>query len=269
MPSTNEELGLVEFIYHRPRIAMTGYGRGKAHAITIQGIRGDHIFEQVRQTRSFYENDLLERIDLLTGNRASVIIDVGANIGNHAIFFSKVLGARVVCFEPNPIAVKLLRSNLELNGVTEQVTIMQVAASDCPGLLQLKSGATSNLGTTKVFEGKHCGDAEVAAGTLDDTVTATLTSRHERIALIKIDVEGFEVRVLLGALKTIEDHLPLIVIEAATLDDRLAIDGMLYRFGYHRLGPFCATPTYIYCQSRRVCVLARVRWCLLRALRYV
>ena len=256
------------FVYHR-YCKSTRRGLNQAIPITIHGLIGDDIFELVRKTNSFYEADLLGRIGFLMGRHADVIVDVGANIGNHTLYFSKVLGAKVICVEPNPAALVLLQKNLEMNEVTGQVTIVKAAASDHSGSLRLENGPLSNLGMAKVMEAAKVGSIEIASITLDEMISSVLSEEDARISLVKIDVEGFEQNVLRGALKTIAQHGPIIVVEAATPESHRAIESMLARFGYHCLGPFASTPTYIFCQSHFLCLAATFWWFLARAARFI
>ncbi len=64
----------------------------------------------------FYETEELEIIRAHCPKNA-VFVDIGANIGNHALFALKMLGVKqVIPFEPNPVAIAVLTSNLGLNG---------------------------------------------------------------------------------------------------------------------------------------------------------
>ncbi len=50
--------------------------------------------------------------------KGSVFCDIGANIGNHSIFALKLLNAsQSILFEPNPVAIQVLKSNMHLNGL--------------------------------------------------------------------------------------------------------------------------------------------------------
>ncbi len=134
------------------------------------------------------------------------IIDIGANVGNHAMYFATRMGAvRVVVVEPNPLAMAPLMANVLLNrleGVID-MGLLGVGLSDASvGGYGMKRH-DRNLGATKMFEGK--GDLRVHAG--DDLL------KDEVPNLIKIDVEGMEIKVLFGMEQTISVHRPVILIE--------------------------------------------------------
>lgn len=134
------------------------------------------------------------------------IIDIGANVGNHAMFFASRMGAsRIVVIEPNPLAMAPLMANVLLNRLEGVIDLALLGV----GLSNVSRGGYGmkrhdrNLGATKMFAGK--GDLQVHAG--DDLLAG------ETPDLIKIDVEGMEIQVLFGLDKTIHTHRPVILIE--------------------------------------------------------
>ena len=149
-----------------------------------------------------------EELDMLSGyvKNGAHIIDIGANVGNHALFFATRMDAvRVVVIEPNPLAMAPLMANVLLNrleGVID-MSLLGVGLSDASGGGYGMKRHDRNLGATKMFAGK--GDLQVHAG--DDLLEG------EAPDLIKIDVEGMEIKVLSGLEKTISAHRPVILIE--------------------------------------------------------
>lgn len=134
------------------------------------------------------------------------IIDVGANIGNHALYFlRRMQAARVVVIEPNPLALAPLVANVLINQAEDVIDMSRlgVGLSD-----ENRSGYgmkrhDRNLGATKMFAGQ--GDLELRRG--DDLLS------DETPDLIKIDVEGMEIDVLCGLEKTVERCRPTILVE--------------------------------------------------------
>lgn len=164
----------------------------------------DPIQKRHRQGR-FYEGADLEEVaaELPEGAR---ILDVGANVGNHALYFALFAGAaRVVVVEPNPLAMAPLVANVLLNGVEEVVDLSALGV----GLSDRSEGGygmrrhTANLGATKMRPGE--GRIEAHAG--DDLFG------EEEFDLIKIDVEGMEMKVLAGLERTISRDRPQLVVE--------------------------------------------------------
>lgn len=126
-----------------------------------------------------------------------VVVDVGAYIGLYTCMAADIVGndGKVLSFEPDPINHEQLLNNIKINGY-KNVSVVQCALADVPGKANLyikHHGTVSSL----TGEGK-CVNVEV--DTLDN-----VTARRgiEKVDLIKIDVEGFELQVLKGAEKTI------------------------------------------------------------------
>jgi FkbM family methyltransferase len=79
----------------------------------------------------------------------SIMLDVGANIGNHTIYAAKFLGARrIICIEPNPEAIMILRINVDLNQLHEQgdMCYLGLGPSDSPGAAVIARTIAMNLG---------------------------------------------------------------------------------------------------------------------------
>lgn len=134
------------------------------------------------------------------------MLDVGANIGNHALYLAGIFDW-VICFEPNPIALDRLRHNIELNRV-ENVTVYPVGLGEFDAELPFHNNTAGNIGGGSFVH-------------TDFPVSHTLPVRNgdqilrgiHDVALIKVDVEGFEASVLRGFTKTIARNRPLIVLE--------------------------------------------------------
>lgn len=122
-----------------------------------------------------------------------VAIDVGANVGEVSIIFSQRVGAtgRVFAFEPHPRIYRYLVGNLALNHC-DNVTTANLAVGAAPGVVRLSNDKHDDMNRIVAD-----GAIEVACTTLDAQVPA------QPIALLKIDVEGSELRVLEGAVQTL------------------------------------------------------------------
>jgi FkbM family methyltransferase len=131
------------------------------------------------------------------------IYDVGANIGYHTVAFAK-LGKYVYAFEPNKKNLQLLRKNTKS---TENVKIYDVACSNSVGELFVQDfdvTVPGNYGEMLIKdEGQSC--KSITIDDLDDVYGPDL---------LKIDVEGHELQVLRGAIKTIVEFNPVIFYEA-------------------------------------------------------
>ncbi len=128
------------------------------------------------------------------------MIDVGASIGYFTALAADVVGRAGVihAFEPQQAVLPLLRRTVSLNGFEDRVRVHSVALSDRDGVGCLISPADSrNMGTARLAD--HGG--EVVEVRRLDSIAASWP--HERLRLVKVDVEGCEVDVLRGAEETI------------------------------------------------------------------
>jgi FkbM family methyltransferase len=161
----------------------------------------------------------------------AVIVDVGAYIGNHTLFFALVCRASEIhAFEPLRTIFGILERNVALNGLTN-VRCHNVAVGAEPAHGALASFPTQNIAASRL---RLSGGGEYRMVPLDSMV-------FERLDLLKIDVEGSHVEVLRGARSTIARHRPQIWIEMRhSLGEFEPGDEMLRELGYRqtlRLSP--------------------------------
>lgn len=200
------------------------------HAVEMVVDPADHIGRKLAGG-DFYERDLLE--DARQRMRRGTVIDVGAHVGNHTVWFGAVCGARVVSLEPNPDSFALLVDNVRRNRIRGWLANVAVGSELAEG--RVVSVNPLNTGMTVIAKGR----GGVRIVTVD-----SLGARN--VSLLKVDVEGSELEALEGAEETIKASRPLIYVEAASQDSKRGVDRFLRRFGYSRFGRFCATPTYGY-----------------------
>jgi FkbM family methyltransferase len=183
-----------------------------------------------------YEVELLEKMSVFITPDA-VILDVGANIGNHAVFWALINGAKVIAVEPNPEALLYLRNNVSLNHLADSIDIRATAAGAHKGTAEVSERTTGNLGRTIL----SYGSGPLPVTTVDSIVGST------RVSLIKIDVEGAEATVLAGAVGVLTRDWPPVICEAADDHYIAAIDAVLVPLGYVRAEENLAwTPTYLW-----------------------
>lgn len=171
----------------------------------------------------FYEAPELRWI----GQRVSpgaTFIDIGANIGNHGLYFARKLGAaKVIPIEPNPVAYRLLTANVVMNDLWDvfDLRFLGVGLSDKAASGFAVEERERNIGGTRMLEGE--GDIEVFSGdALFDGVTPDA---------IKIDVEGMEIDVLNGLEATIMRARPVMLVEVDTENDE-AFQAWIRDHGY-------------------------------------
>ncbi len=169
----------------------------------------DYIGIQMIQ-HGFFEKNALDMVfsflaPILQDIKSATALDIGANIGNHSLYFSRYFST-VQAFEPHPRVYDLLAFNAQ---VVPNIDVFNFGLGDSPSLVELNEN-WANMGSASIkyiwTESSNKVTAKVA---LVDDVCAEI----DEIALMKIDVEGFEPHVLRGARKTIRKHQPLILIE--------------------------------------------------------
>lgn len=140
--------------------------------------------------------------------------DVGANWGLHTLYLSRLVGAdgKVFAFEPYPPAFAELEWHIQANGCNN-VVALPIALSDCHGTASFQVGHSSSVGFLTQGEAKQTSKEQilqVQAHRLDELCNSLSVSR---LNFVKIDVEGAEERVLLGAAQVTERCAPIYVVE--------------------------------------------------------
>lgn len=156
-----------------------------------------------------YERDSLNFVkdflfNIIGIEKNTTVLDVGANIGNHSVFFSFYFD-KVISFEPNPSTYFLL----EYNSVGRNIIPHNYGLSDCENSVLFFQNKI-NTGGSKIIESSNSeGDnIRINVRRLDDII-----DDKENISLIKIDVEGHEFQVLNGAKRIINRNNPVILFE--------------------------------------------------------
>lgn len=149
-------------------------------------------------------------LDMLV-NPGDQVVDVGANRGSFALYASRRVGENglVMCFEPNPGCVTILKKAIEVNSI-RNIEVFNLGLSDSSGILTLTipkiNSGEASFGTSQYSKDEtYSVDVEVTQG--DSIISAVVPT------LIKIDVEGFEPRVLRGLAATIATSRAFIITE--------------------------------------------------------
>src|SRR5712692_3013980 len=127
--------------------------------------------------------------DYLDAARPGIVVDVGANIGWHALHAAQHRNVEaVIAFEPDPFNAWLLDRSLSANGI-EKVVVNACAVGAEPGVARLYRYKSSNFGRHSVVADHGFGSRTVPLTDLDGAL-ARLGYADRAIAAIKIDVEG-------------------------------------------------------------------------------
>ncbi len=159
--------------------------------------------------RAHREGRFYEEIELSVIKRVlpfgGTFVDIGANIGNHSLYAARYLGARVIPFEPNPPAYHLLIANLLANGLQGRFDLSHLGfgvGDKAEGGYAMEQ-RERNLGGARMLPG--AGSVQVRSG---DHMLADC-----KPDLIKIDVEGMEIKVLSGLAAVIARARPWLIVE--------------------------------------------------------
>jgi FkbM family methyltransferase len=191
----------------------------KGNEIKISALDNEWICNRINNNKTFYELDLLEYIkSRFTGG---VGLDIGANIGNHSIFFSKFIFDKTYAFETNPTNFSLLEENKKINNIDDKLIIYNVALSDS-NYNYVNKDFKSNMGRSFIVEG----DGNLLTKRLDEFDLP-------KVDFIKMDVEGHELKVLKGAVNLINKDYPHIVLECNNYtDDFEKLNPYMISIGY-------------------------------------
>jgi FkbM family methyltransferase len=193
----------------------------------------DVIQRRILAQRNFFEAAQLAEIRPLIGPD-SVVLDAGANIGNHTVFFALICGARQVhAFEPMRVAFSTLQRNVQLNDLTN-VLAYNLALGASEGEAQLLRYVEHNTGGSVLGLDAPGGGYRVVP--IDCLAL-------ERCDFIKIDVEGAQIQALDGAAETIARCRPMVWVELRSRRDEFAAGNAWFeRHGYRLVRPIAASP---------------------------
>lgn len=188
---------------------------GKEFTFATHGV-GDGVANTMKVDGSFYELEVLEHIRdryLLHGT----ILDIGANIGTHTVYFAEYLNAQLVCgFEPHPVTFELLERN---TAQYSHVDLFNVACGD-------------RQGSVGLIDCPALCDTEVDEGGRGTTMIKIDDLPIDNVTMIKIDVERHELQVLQGACGTIDRYHPVIFVECSGYEYLMPIFNLLKGMGY-------------------------------------
>jgi FkbM family methyltransferase len=187
--------------------------KGKWHKYSMELDLSDWSERMTYFLGRYYElnTQLLLNHILKEGDR---FIDIGANIGMialHAASLVKKTG-QVECFEPNPECAKIIRDTFNANSIS-QGKVYEIGLSDTKGRLKLNL-TSSHTGTATLASFEN--EKNLVCKTFDVNVEIgdeVILDNQKAVKLIKIDVEGFELRVLKGLEVTLKTWRPCVVTE--------------------------------------------------------
>ena len=167
--------------------------------------------------------------------QGGTFVDIGSNIGNHSLFVAAFLQPKkIIPFEPNPLAYKLLLANVVMNGFARVFDLRHIGF----GLSDEKAG-----GFAMSKQKRNLGGARMQAGEGEiETITGDAALADDTPDFLKIDVEGMEMLALRGLQQTIARHAPVILIEVDQANYE-TFDAWVKEQGYDVIDTFQRYPT--------------------------
>ncbi len=166
--------------------------------------------------------------------KGDTVIEAGANLGSETLLMSKLVGNGMVYgFEPNPYTFERLSINVSINNLTN-VKVYDVAMGESDGNISFniypKDFCNPGM-SSKYMETSITRKITVVQKTLD---TFVKEQNITKVDFLKMDIQGAEMDLLIGAAQTIAKHKPTIFLEALTLyNDTKALYEKFKEYGYN------------------------------------
>lgn len=169
---------------------------------------GDLITGQLEEFGAHTRNGLSMLLSLIP--KGNIIIDVGAHIGTFTVPLAITAGheAKVIAVEPSPDWIKLLKTNVSVNGLDSRVEIVESIISD--EIKDYKQIIDPNNSMASYFKGDSAA-SDISVTSLDSIWRKQKDGR--RVSAIKIDVEGMELSVLRSGQELLNHDRPILYIE--------------------------------------------------------
>ncbi|MCK9375551.1 MAG: FkbM family methyltransferase [Syntrophobacterales bacterium] len=138
-------------------------------------------------------------------------IDVGANMGDYTLMAAKIVGetGKVMSIEPAPNNIKWINKSIKLNGYPN-ITVKNIALGETDGMAKLYLSHVSGWHSLiPSLPNRNQGDITVEVKTLDNLLK---NDNCNNVDMIKIDVEGAELKVLKGSYQTLTKNHDIIVL---------------------------------------------------------
>ncbi len=232
-----EKLGIIRYALRNLTARLFGTGSEEI-TVSLRGVRY-HVESNAGELSAYLEvylQQAYERLPSFVPAPDSIVLDVGANVGMFTLR-QAFRGARVFAFEPNPDAFNRLERNIRENHLSSRATAFPCALGERTGRAGLiRTGAT--IMTRMTVDGGE----EVDVRTLDDVVREL---ELERIAILKVDVEGAEGAVLRGGRRALS-RTERVVMEYHSPELLAEVRAVLGNAGFKEV---YVDPSYVYFTS--------------------
>lgn len=185
----------------------------------ITVLTNDHFYHDIKHTNQYAEQIIIdtELKDYILNSKN--ILDIGAHVGYHSIAYMKMnTDVKIIAFEPQSEIYQLLQKNISQNKYSDRIqtlncvvghTIMDTTLSD-----YISDGPNTTIPIEYGSENIHnFGGMNIGNGSVEVKMITIDSLNLENVDYMKIDVEGAESLVLLGAAETIKKFKPVICFE--------------------------------------------------------
>lgn len=138
--------------------------------------------------REIWEEDIY-RLEDGHLNRGGIVLDVGANIGTFSIYCASK-GAEVLAVEPEPSNLEVLKANIEINNMQDKISVIEYGVSDFDGEAVIDNSG----GGSTIKDGKD--GTTISIISFDNLLKKY---QIEEVDVLKVDIEGSERELILGA----------------------------------------------------------------------
>jgi FkbM family methyltransferase len=185
----------------------------------ITVLKNDHFYHDMKHTNQYAEQIILDNELKPYIVNATNILDIGAHVGYHSIAYMKMNpDVKIIAFEPQSEMYMLLQKNIEQNGYTDRIQVYNnvVGHSKMSTTLSdyIDDGPTTtipvNYDSNDVY---NFGGLNIGKGSIGIDMITVDSLNVSNVDYMKIDVEGAESLVLLGAEQTIRKFKPVICFE--------------------------------------------------------
>lgn len=215
---------------------------------TVRGLKFEllpgQFIDRFIAVEGIFERRFLEYVRSILPRNA-VMLDIGANIGNHSLFLAD--RCKVIhCFEPNPETAERLMRNIRHNSLEAKIKVHQFGLGDKDETLTYHENVSGNLGASGFAQGKDLPEGfRVRSLEVREASRAIKELGLETIDYIKVDVEGMEEAVLTSLRSVLSRYKPIVSFEHHETEvEPGTFDRIRSLFtGYRLFEPTVAPPT--------------------------
>jgi FkbM family methyltransferase len=184
--------------------------------LRIDPVKDKGVERSIYYTGTYEKGSLAIMKQLL--RKGDCFVDVGANIGLMSLYASKLVGTKgkVWAFEPNPDTALILEMNIRINNATN-IELSRYAVGKNPGKALIYDRWDSNRGSASLIKPEgETASHEIEVTTLSEFFKKKIKEGGNLPKLLKLDIEGFELEALKGALDLLNSNqAPMLIVECS------------------------------------------------------